>query len=377
MKILFLDIDGVLNSKQYDATRSMTDSFNIDESRLPLVKEIIDRTGARVVLSSSWRKKLYDDLRPKCGEGTRLLMTFEAASIPIYAITPCDCGLTSRPDEIRAWLSASGDKVEAYAILDDAFGGWGELSDRLVRTSYLSGRGLEDEHVCEAVRILNGEEYRITPKKSRRAGNTFDVSFYKDMQYLVSYPENYREGERFPTVILLHGAGSRGTDCYGIRRNDYFTITEQHEHFPFVTVAPICHGDTWFDLLETLKGFVDEIASSDFCDDSRLYAVGQSMGGYAVWQLGMSMPEYFAAIAPICGGGMYWNAKRLRKVPVWAFHGERDEVVLAEESVKMVNAVKAAGGDARLTLYPDCGHEAWVRAYSDYSLFEWLLTHTK
>ena len=48
-----------------------------------------------------------------------------------------------------------------------------------------------------------------------------------------------------------------------------------------------------------------------------------------------------------------------------------------EESVKMVDAVNAAGGNAKLTVYPDCKHEAWVRAYSDYSLFEWLLRHTK
>lgn len=205
----------------------------------------------------------------------------------------------------------------------------------------------------------------------------FEVGKYKELQYLIRYPEKYSAGSKYPVIIILHGAGSRGMGFSGLARNDYFTLTEQHADFPFVTVAPMCHADTWFDIFDMLKGLVDDIASSDFCDDSRLYAVGQSMGGYAVWQLGMSMPEYFAAIAPICGGGMYWNAKRLKKVPVWAFHGELDDVVRVEESIKMVDAVNAAGGDARLTLYPDCMHEAWVRAYSDYSLFEWLLTHTK
>ena len=63
------------------------------------------------------------------------------------------------------------------------------------------------------------------------------------------------------------------------------------------------------------------------------------MGGYGTWQLAISMPEAFAAIVPICGGGMYWDAGRLKKVPVWAFHGDSDPTVFPEESVKMVNAV--------------------------------------
>lgn len=377
MKVLFLDIDGVLNSSQYDSTRSRTDSFNIDPTRLSLVKEIVDKTGAVIVLSSTWRKKLYDDLRPANGEGTRLLFTFKEASLDIYSKTPYIDMCTPRPQEIGAWLLEHEDEVEAYAILDDTFGGWGELADHVVKTSYWVGKGLEQKHVEAAINILNGVDFRVTPKKSCRASNTFEVRTYESIQYLIRYPENYSEWERYPVILMLHGSGSRGADCYGLRKNDYFTVTEQHENFPFVSVAPICNTDTWIDCFETLKGLVEEIASSEFCDDSRLYAVGQSMGGYATWQIGMSMPEYFAAIAPICGGGMYWNAKRLKNVPVWAFHGELDDVVKVEESVKMVDAVNAAGGNAKLTVYPDCKHEAWVRAYSDYSLFEWLLRHTK
>jgi predicted peptidase len=205
----------------------------------------------------------------------------------------------------------------------------------------------------------------------------FDVRSYNGLQYLISYPENYTAGKKYPVIIMLHGAGSRGTNFYTLRGNDYFTVTEQFENFPFVTVVPQCHENTWFDLFETLKGFVAEISNAEFCDESRIYATGQSMGGYALWQLAMSMPEYFAAIAPICGGGMYWNAQRLKNVPVWAFHGELDEVVFVEESIKMVDAVNKAGGNARLTIFPDCRHESWIPAYSDYSLFEWLLSHTK
>ena len=58
MKILFLDIDGVLNSRAYDCRRNWNDKTNIDETRLPLVKEIVEKTGAEIVLTSTWRRHL-------------------------------------------------------------------------------------------------------------------------------------------------------------------------------------------------------------------------------------------------------------------------------------------------------------------------------
>ena len=97
------------------------------------------------------------------------------------------------------------------------------------------------------------------------------------------------------------------------------------------------------------------------------------MGGYGTWELAMSMPTYFAAIVPICGGGMYWNAAQLVNVPVWAFHGEKDDVVLCRESEVMVNAVNRFGGKAKLTLYPDCNHVSWNNVYESPEVFEWLL----
>ena len=56
MKVIFLDIDGVLNSIKFDRLR-MRDGRSdfIDESRLPLLKQIVDSTNAVIVLSTTWR----------------------------------------------------------------------------------------------------------------------------------------------------------------------------------------------------------------------------------------------------------------------------------------------------------------------------------
>ena len=203
----------------------------------------------------------------------------------------------------------------------------------------------------------------------------YEQHTFQNMAYIIRYPNGYEEGKRYPVIMVLHGAGTRGTDVEVLKNNAFFAETDKYEQFPFITVAPLCHTDTWFDLFETLRAFVKYMGGSSFIDIERFYLIGPSMGGYTTWALAMSMPEYFAAIVPICGGGMYWNAGRLVNVPVWAFHGEKDLVVFVEESKKMVNAVNANGGNAKLTIYPENEHNAWSDTYSNYEVFEWLLSH--
>lgn len=178
-------------------------------------------------------------------------------------------------------------------------------------------------------------------------------------------------------LFFLHGAGSRGRSMDALRTNPFFQEIENLEEFPFVVVAPLCTENTWFDLWERLMALVRHTAAADWADSSRMYVMGASMGGYGTWQLGMSMPEYFAAMVPICGGGMFWNAGRLANVPVWAFHGGKDPVIPVAESQKMVNAVNASGGSANLTIYPENDHNAWSDTYSNPEVFQWLLTHQK
>jgi len=202
-----------------------------------------------------------------------------------------------------------------------------------------------------------------------------EICKLEELNYVIRYPEGFEEGKKYPVIMLLHGAGGRGNDINVLLENPFFTITEKHENFPFISVAPLCSANTWFDLFEHLKKLVCKIALSDFTDKEHIYLMGAGMGGYGTWQLAMSMPEFFAAIAPICGGGMYWNASRLINVPVWAFHGANDDVVYPEESKKMVDAVNRCGGKARLTIYPENDHNAWSDTYSNMEVFEWMLSN--
>ncbi len=197
------------------------------------------------------------------------------------------------------------------------------------------------------------------------------------LQYLLRCPKDFTDDRKYPVILYLHGSGTRGKTPEEVTETAAFTLTEKHEDFPFLFFAPMCPPNTtWFDWMQDLRKLVTEICALPYADTTRFYGLGASMGAYGIWQLATCIPETFAAIVPICGGGMYWNAKRLINVPVWAFHGGKDSCVLTVESEKMVDAVNKAGGNAKLTIYPENKHDAWTDTYSNPEVFRWLLAHT-
>lgn len=198
---------------------------------------------------------------------------------------------------------------------------------------------------------------------------------FEKLDYVVRMPQDFTKDKRYPLVIYLHGAGGRGRDLDIIFEHPFFTDTAPWLK-DVVSVAPQCYEDSWFSIFEQLQAFVKHTIGWDCVDASKVYLVGASMGGYTTWQLAMSRPEWFAAIVPICGGGMYWNAGRLIHMGVWAFHGEKDGTVLCEESKKMVDAVNACGGNAKLTVYEDTDHNAWSETFQTEGVWTWLLSHT-
>lgn len=153
MKVIFLDIDGVLNSVRYDCRRTL-DQGNIDETRMPLLRTLVDATQAHIVLSSSWRKHWEQDAAKCDGIGREINDTFAKYQLSVYDKTGCRSD-NDRAEEIRTWLRGRED-IEAYVILDDIAFGWGrDLADYVVRTDPRIGRGLEDVHVQRAIDLLN------------------------------------------------------------------------------------------------------------------------------------------------------------------------------------------------------------------------------
>ena len=210
------------------------------------------------------------------------------------------------------------------------------------------------------------------------------ASFHKTIAKTIGYdftvqtPRDYSaDRKRFPLIIFLHGSGECGRDLSKVEKHSLLKITSQQADFPFVIVAPQMPAyDGWWSV-ESLDALLDHVLATYDVDPDRVYLTGISLGAYGVWDWACHRPQAFAAIVPIAGEGNDDWAGKLKNVPVWAFHGANDKAVSPAEEQRMVNAVNKAGGSAKLTLYPDLGHNAWYRAYNDPALFGWLLAHPR
>ena len=190
----------------------------------------------------------------------------------------------------------------------------------------------------------------------------------RELKYLCYSPNT--DGN-LPLIIYLHGAGSRGTELSQVSHAGPIGELEKGRNIPARMVAPQCCGDTWFELFETLIDFAESMANESGVDKSRIYLTGVSMGAYAAWQLAMTKPDMFAALVPVCGGGMYWNGERLKNMPIWAFHGALDDVY-PEESIKMVYRINKNGGNAKITVFEKADHNAWDPAYALDEMWDWM-----
>lgn len=204
----------------------------------------------------------------------------------------------------------------------------------------------------------------------------FDSTKYpaEYLDYLFYQPET--DG-KLPLLLYLHGAGDRGNDLRQIGHGGPVKELLEGRNIPARILVPQCRFETWFDCYHVLCDFIETAISDPAIDTSRIYITGCSMGAYATWQLCISHPEWFTAAVPVCGGGMYWNAGRLKDIPIWAFHGMKDETVLPCESQHMVEQINFCGGNARLTLLPEADHNAWDPAYSCDEMWQWLFAQSK
>lgn len=218
------------------------------------------------------------------------------------------------------------------------------------------------------------------------------------IRYMLFVPKDYRaEGKKWPLMLFLHGLGECSKDDLSrVKIHGPAHIVDSRPDFPFVVVTPqlpppagykegVAYSSKQVIAMaekawkpEELIQLVDHVVATLNIDKDRVYATGLSMGGYGTWRLVATYPDRFAAAVPICGGGDPEKmALALSRVPIWAFHGAKDGTVPVEMSQKMVDAVKRAGGDVRLTVYPNAQHNSWTETYNNQELYDWLLAQRR
>jgi predicted peptidase len=196
------------------------------------------------------------------------------------------------------------------------------------------------------------------------------------LNYLLFLPEGYDKNPAWPLILFLHGAGERGDDLDLVKKYGLPQRLEAWPDCPFVVVSPQCPAESyWTFKLDSVDALLSKIVNSYAVDPARIYLTGLSMGGLGAWLLAMLHPERFAAIAPVCGRSNRTTACLIKDIPVWVFHGAKDEVVPISESERMVTALQECGADVRFTVYPEAGHDSWTETYDNPELYAWFLKH--
>lgn len=195
---------------------------------------------------------------------------------------------------------------------------------------------------------------------------------YLEARCLLYLPEGYDALERnWPLLLFLHGKGESGDMIELVKKNGPPMLIGYGTKFPFIVVSPQCPEEQRWSI-EVLDMVLTEMVEQYRVDTDRIYVTGLSMGGEGTWKLAIAYPDRFAAIVPICGWTDPQFAPVIRDLPVWVFHGAKDDVVPLSESEDMVNALKGLGSPVKFTVYPEANHDSWTETYNNPEMWEWL-----
>lgn len=153
--VIFLDVDGVLNSAEYHRERHVRGRKPLDPVAVRRLNHLTDRTGARIVISSSWRQWGFLNVRQMLKDAG--VTGWIVSRTPILDSGRTETGIygwVPRGVEIASWLASTRTPVDRFVILDDE-DDMAHVGHRLVRTSH--DVGLTDEDVARAHFLLTGK----------------------------------------------------------------------------------------------------------------------------------------------------------------------------------------------------------------------------
>jgi predicted esterase len=207
-------------------------------------------------------------------------------------------------------------------------------------------------------------------------------------EYLLYVPDDYGidPQQKWPLILYLHGMDKLNTTLDLLEVDTLPALLKDQGDYPFLVVSPLARSKAYEywpekEMVDLLFILLEEVQATFSVDQNHIYLTGESGGGNGTWSIGVQHPKYFAALVPSMGyyGWPYTvpeNICDLKDVPVWAFHGAKDEVMPLEAEQMLVDALTACGGNVKFTIFPDIGHNIDSRQVYTSELFTWLLEQT-
>lgn len=194
----------------------------------------------------------------------------------------------------------------------------------------------------------------------------------QDLDYLVTLPKGYsQEGDAPPLILFLHGGDGSNTKHHPKKYAEQAGLD-----FPFMVVAPHCkRGCSWSTV--DYNALLSEVLRDYNVDQTRIYVTGYSMGGYGTWSAISRAPDWFAAAAPIAGGGDAKTVCNAKEIAVRAYHGDKDSVTPYTGSQKLIKTLHDCGATAELITIKNGDHWIWPDLFKDKKFYTWLLAQSR
>jgi predicted peptidase len=215
---------------------------------------------------------------------------------------------------------------------------------------------------------INAQYDLLSAKKNVIKGN-YNFWVYTPEEY-------YYTQESTPLIFFLHGASLCGHDLNRVLRYGSIDAAKMGLMIPALIVAPQNPGGPWNP--HKLNEILEWMKLHYVFDESRVYVLGMSLGGYGTLDFAGTYPDKIAAAIALCGGSTLKDYRGLGELPLWIVHGTADRAVSVKESQKVVTGMKTLGITSRLRYdwLPGASHGALARFFYTSKTYEWLFQHT-
>ena len=180
-----------------------------------------------------------------------------------------------------------------------------------------------------------------------------------------------------PVVIFLHGASLRGTDLNQVRRYGTIDAIERGRKIDAYVIAPQVPQGWWKP--EKIINILEWVKKHHNVDETRVYVLGMSLGGFGSIDLAAQYPDKIAAAMAFCGGGNQKSYKGLTKVPLWIIHGTADKDVEVKYSDAVVKGMKKFKDGTKRLHYDrieGMDHSSLARMFYMKKTYDWLFKHS-